>query len=274
MATVTHTPDTGELRLPLDDIHVRENVRDLDADHVDALAQSIALRGLLVPLIVRHTDRGYELVAGYHRIAACRQLGHHDAPVVVRDQEGSSADTASENVVRKQLTALEEARAVQAMLDEGYTLDGAAQALGWTRQLAGARAKILKLPLVAQQLVGSGEIPVSAVENLLTVATASPRWRRASPRRSPPATSTVASSSTTPPGRSGAARRTCPRARSPRTSTSSTPPTARRCASARSSRGSSLRRRRCTSRSRPTPTVRPRSASTSRTPTRRAPPAS
>ncbi len=35
---------------------------------------------------------------------------------------------------------------MQAMLEEGYTLDGAAQALGWTRQLAGARAKILKLP--------------------------------------------------------------------------------------------------------------------------------
>ena len=174
MATVTPpAPHTGELRLSLDDIHVRENVRDLDPGHVDALAQSIALRGLLVPLIVRHTDRGYELVAGYHRIAACRQLGHHDAPVVVRDHEGSSADSASENVVRKQLTPLEEARAVQAMLDEHYTLDGAAQALGWTRQLTAARAKILKLPLIAQELVGSGEIPVSGVEHLLTVATAS-----------------------------------------------------------------------------------------------------
>ncbi|MEA2350425.1 MAG: ParB family transcriptional regulator, chromosome partitioning protein, partial [Thermoleophilaceae bacterium] len=174
MATVTPTPHTGELRLCLDDIHVPGNVRDLDPDHVDALAQSIALRGLLVPLIVRHTDRGYELVAGYHRLAACRQLGHPDAPVVVRDHEGSSADSASENVVRKQLTPLEEARAVQAMLDEGYTLDGAAQALGWTRQLAGARAKILKLPALAQQLVGSGQIPVSAVENLLTVNVVSP----------------------------------------------------------------------------------------------------
>jgi ParB/RepB/Spo0J family partition protein len=167
-------PQTGELRLQLDEIHVPGNVRDLDLDHVDALAQSIALRGLLVPLIVRETDRGFELVAGYHRIAAGRQLGHHDAPVVVRDHEGSTADSASENVVRKQLTPLEEARAVQAMLDEGYTLDGAAQALGWTRQLAGARAKILKLPALAQQLVGTGEIPVSAVENLLTVAAVSP----------------------------------------------------------------------------------------------------
>ena len=60
------------------------------------------------------------------------------------------------------------------MLDEGYTLDGAAQALGWTRQLVTARAKILKLPLAGQQLVGSGEIPVSAIDNLLQVAAVSP----------------------------------------------------------------------------------------------------
>jgi hypothetical protein len=38
-----------------------------------------------------------------------------DAPVVVRDQEGSSADSAAENVTRKALTPLEEAKAVQAI---------------------------------------------------------------------------------------------------------------------------------------------------------------
>ena len=169
------TPVTGELRLALDEILVRENVRELDDAHVDNLAQSIALRGLLVPLIVRPTDAGYELVAGYHRFAACGKLDLPDAPVVVRDKEGSSADSAAENVTRKQLTPLEEAKAVQAMLDEGYTLEGAAQALGWTRQLTTARAKILKLPEVGQALVGAGEIPVSAIDTLLAVADVSPQ---------------------------------------------------------------------------------------------------
>ena len=154
--TTTTMPTTGELRFALDDIRVRENVRDLDPVHVDSLAASIALRGMLVPLIVRVVDDGYELVAGYHRIAASRKLGLTDAPVVVRDHEGSSADSAAENVNRKQLNPVEEARAVQAMLDEGYTLDGAAQALGWSRHLVTARAKILKLPEVGQQLVGAG----------------------------------------------------------------------------------------------------------------------
>ncbi|MGI9099028.1 MAG: ParB/RepB/Spo0J family partition protein [Solirubrobacteraceae bacterium] len=157
------------MRLALDAIAVRENVRELDTEHVENLAQSIALRGVLVPLIVRAVDDGYELVAGYHRIAACRNLGLVDVPVVVREPAGSSADSAAENVTRKQLTPLEEARAVQAMFDEGYTTDGAAQALGWSRQLVTARAKILKLPAVGQQLVGIGEIPVSAIDNLLAI---------------------------------------------------------------------------------------------------------
>jgi ParB/RepB/Spo0J family partition protein len=172
---VISTPASSELRLALDEILVRENVRELDDAHVDNLAQSIALRGLLVPLIVRPTDAGYELVAGYHRFAACRKLDLPDAPVVVRDKEGSSADSAAENVARKQLTPLEEAKAVQAMLDEGYTLDGAAQALGWSRQLASARAKILKLTEVGQALVGTGEIPVSAIDMLLVIADVSPQ---------------------------------------------------------------------------------------------------
>jgi hypothetical protein len=97
MGTTT-TPDTGELRLALDDILVGDNVRDIDQEHVENLARSIALRGVLVPLIVRPTSAGYELVAGYHRYHGCRKLTLSDVPVVVRDREGTSADSAAENV--------------------------------------------------------------------------------------------------------------------------------------------------------------------------------
>jgi len=56
----TTAPATGELRLALDEIRVRANVREFDVEHVDKLAQSITLRGVLVPLIVRVIDDGYE----------------------------------------------------------------------------------------------------------------------------------------------------------------------------------------------------------------------
>jgi hypothetical protein len=48
-------------------------------------------------------------------------------------------------------------------------MDGAAQALGCSRQLVSARAKILKLAPAGQQLVGTGQIPVSSIDTLLTI---------------------------------------------------------------------------------------------------------
>ncbi len=170
MSTVTVAPQ----RVHLDLIDVGENVRELDDTHVDALAGSIELRGLVVPLPVRPTGERFQLVAGHHRHAACRKLGLQEVEVTLRDHEDSTADSAAENVVRKQLSPLEEARAVRHMLDEGYTLDGAASVLGWSRALVGARAKILDLPEAAQQLLGSGELPVSAVDTLLQIAAVSP----------------------------------------------------------------------------------------------------
>lgn len=170
MSIVTVAPQ----RVHLDLIDVGENVRELDDTHVDALAGSIELRGLVVPLPVRPIGERFQLVAGHHRHEACRKLGLQEVEVTLRDHEDSAADSAAENVVRKQLSPLEEARAVRHILDEGYTLDGAASVLGWSRTLVGARAKILELPESAQQLLGSGELPVSAVDTVLQMARVSP----------------------------------------------------------------------------------------------------
>ena len=172
---MTSTASTSERHVALDLIDVPTNVRELDPEHVAVLAASIKLRGLLVPLIVRPVGKRFKLVAGFHRHAACRQAQLTSVPVVEREQDGESADRAAENVVRKQLTPLEEARAVAAMLEQGYTPDGAATILGWAKQRVTARAKILELPEAAQELVGSGAIPVGGVDALLTIAAVSPK---------------------------------------------------------------------------------------------------
>jgi ParB-like nuclease domain len=68
-----------------------------------------------VPVVVRPSDDGFELVAGFHRIAAAAQLGLPEIPVVVRDVETEESDRAVENIARKQLNPYEEARAVKAI---------------------------------------------------------------------------------------------------------------------------------------------------------------
>ena len=170
MATATApTPVT----IALTDIHVPENVRDLDPDHVAALAGSIELLGMLVPLVLRHSEDGYELVAGFHRHAAAEKAGLSEVPIVVRDGDTEEADRAVENIARKQLNPYEEARAVDAMLKRGLTQDGAAQVLGWSRQLVSARVKMLALPEQAQRMIGAGTLSLSCVDQLLSIGSVS-----------------------------------------------------------------------------------------------------
>jgi ParB/RepB/Spo0J family partition protein len=164
--TITSRP---VLNVAVERISAPENVRELDPGHVDALAGSINLQGLLVPVLVRETQDGYELVAGFHRLAAVRRLGWGEIAVVVREGESEDADRAVENITRKQLNPYEEAKAVAAMLERGLTEDGAAQALGWPRQRVTARVKVLALPERAQQLVGRGVIALSYVDQLRAI---------------------------------------------------------------------------------------------------------
>jgi ParB/RepB/Spo0J family partition protein len=93
---VTH--GAQERLVPLERIRVPDNVRELDASHVDALAGSIALQGMLVPLVVRAEGERFELVAGFHRIAAAHKLGLTEVPAVVRDAASEDADRAVENI--------------------------------------------------------------------------------------------------------------------------------------------------------------------------------
>src|SRR5215207_7577331 len=74
--------------------------------------------------------------------------------------------TRSALITRKQLNPYEEAKAVKAMLDRPLTEDGAAQALGWPKARVTARVNLLELPERAQQPIGDGVIPWSAVQQL------------------------------------------------------------------------------------------------------------
>src|SRR4051794_13890424 len=164
-------PNPARAEIALEAIETGGNVRELDAEHVTALARSMALRSLIVAINVHALDgERYVLDAGAHRRAAARELGWATIAAVVSEQaEGASGDHGAENVLRKTLTPLEEARAVEKMLADGYTVDGAATVLGWHKRRVTARARILELPEVAQTLVGTGEIPAAGIDALLEI---------------------------------------------------------------------------------------------------------
>ena len=143
--TTTQEP-TGLWTIALDEIRAERNVRELNQHDVDALASSIELLGQLVPAIVYPDGEGYVLVAGHKRYAALRQLGRNEMRAEVRSREAEHSERAVENIVRTQLNPYEEAQAVRAMLADGLSEDGAAQALGWPKARVTARVKLLELP--------------------------------------------------------------------------------------------------------------------------------
>jgi ParB/RepB/Spo0J family partition protein len=163
--------------IPVERIDAGENVRELDLEHVSRLAASMEVRGLLTAIDVVAVDgERFALTAGAHRLAAAGELGWLTIRAQIGEQaEGRSGDQGAENVLRKQLTPLEEARQVEKMLGDGYTVDGAATVLGWSKRRVTARRRILELPEAAQKLVGAGEVPAAGIDTLLEIQTVSPK---------------------------------------------------------------------------------------------------
>lgn len=98
--------------IPLSLIRVPTNrLRPLDEDAVADLVESILERGLLHPIVVRPSGEGYELIAGGRRLEACRQISAVDILARVMDLDDNDArlTEVDENLVRKELTALERA---------------------------------------------------------------------------------------------------------------------------------------------------------------------
>lgn len=116
----------------------RKNIGD-----VTDLADSIKTNGLLTPLSVVPNGSRYRVIAGHRRLAACKQAGTGAVPCFVLDLDPLQQLEAmiTENCQREQLTALEEADAIQGMLDLGATTASVAHRLGRSSDYVRDRAK-------------------------------------------------------------------------------------------------------------------------------------
>lgn len=116
----------------------RKNIGD-----VTDLAASIKTNGLLTPLSVVPNGERYRVIAGHRRLAACKQAGIRAVPCFVLQlgplQQLEAMVT--ENCQREQLTVLEEADAIQGMLDLGATTASVAHWLGRSADYVRDRAK-------------------------------------------------------------------------------------------------------------------------------------
>src|SRR5438477_1940869 len=136
--------------------------RTFDEESLLALAESIKLRGVLQPVLVRPLPGGrYELIAGERRWRAA-QLAELDAvPAIVRhhDDAASLEVALIENMARENLNPVEEARACAALTEElGLSREEVGLRVGRSRVAISNLIRLLDLPDEALELIEAGDL--------------------------------------------------------------------------------------------------------------------
>ena len=128
---------------------------------IDELADSIAERGVLQPILVRPHDDGFEIVAGERRWRAAQRARLHTIPALVREIDDSTAAEIAliENVQREDLNAIEEAEGFrQLIVRHGHTQDNVAKLVHKSRSHVANLLRLLDLPEFVRQSLVRGDI--------------------------------------------------------------------------------------------------------------------
>lgn len=163
--SVAPRDDMEELRhVPLDliDPSPHQPRRSFDEAPLLALAESIKLRGVLQPVLVRPLPGGrYELVAGERRWRAARVAELETIPAIVRRRDDSASLEMAliENMAREDLNPVEEARACAALVEElGLTREDVGLRVGRSRVAVSNLIRLLDLPDEVLELLERGEL--------------------------------------------------------------------------------------------------------------------
>ncbi len=145
---------------------------EMNADHLETLAASIRVHGVSQPLVVTHgAERGrYILIAGERRWRAARLAGLGAVPAVVKEAAPRAMLELAlvENVVRADLSPLEEAAAYRQLIDDfGLTQAAVAERVGRSRVSVTNTLRLLALPDRVQAALAGGEISEGHARALL-----------------------------------------------------------------------------------------------------------
>lgn len=147
------------------------------------LADSIRLHGVLTPIQVRQVGEQFEVIAGERRWRASRLLGLTTIPALIRETstDQAAAQALIDNLVRKDLSALEEARAFHALIQRhGYQQYQLADKVGCHKSRISRALSLLKLPpAVLDTLFAPGsEMTSRHAEALLPLLDQLPKMER------------------------------------------------------------------------------------------------
>ena len=162
------------LQVPVEDIIPNRFQPRLSFDDtsLNDLALSIKQHGIIQPLVLRRKNDKYEIIAGERRFKAAKLAGLASVPAVISNlDDNASAEVAIvENIQRKDLTAIEESKSFQALLDKGYmTQDELARKMGLSQSAISNKLRLLTLDESVQEAILSEKISERHARTLLKV---------------------------------------------------------------------------------------------------------
>ena len=145
-----------------------------DENALNELAMSIKEHGIIQPLVLRKLiNDKYEIIAGERRYKASQIAGLNKVPAIIADlDDNASAEVALiENIQRRNLSAIEEAKSYKKLLDRGYlTQDQLAKRLGISQSSVANKVRLLNLPEEVQDALMSEKISERHARSLLQLS--------------------------------------------------------------------------------------------------------
>lgn len=143
-----------------------------DEKALKELAVSIKEHGVIQPIIVRNVNGKYEIIAGERRYKASKLAGLTSVPAIISalDDQKSAEVAIVENVQRRDLSSIEEAKSYKALLDKGYlTQEELAKKMGLSQSAISNKLRLLSLANGVQNALMEGKISERHARSLLQV---------------------------------------------------------------------------------------------------------
>jgi ParB family chromosome partitioning protein len=164
-ALIPQTSPAGAVAVEIPISRIRGNPyqprQRVEQHALEQLAASIAVHGVLQPVLVTEVLDGYQLVAGERRVRAAQMAGLDHVPAVVRQmaERDQLAVAIVENVQRADLNAMEEAHAYRQLADDfALTQEEIATRVGKARSTIANTLRLLDLDLAVQDALAEGGI--------------------------------------------------------------------------------------------------------------------
>ncbi|MBQ7031986.1 MAG: ParB/RepB/Spo0J family partition protein [Bacilli bacterium] len=162
------------LNVPIEDIIPNRFQPRLNFDEngLKELAASIKEHGIIQPLVLRRLGDKYEIIAGERRYKASKLAGLTSVPAIISalDDQKSAEVAIVENVQRRDLSSIEEAKSYKALLDKGYlTQEELAKKMGLSQSAISNKLRLLSLANGVQNALMEGKISERHARSLLQV---------------------------------------------------------------------------------------------------------